>query len=135
MAYDKFFPALTTEGWVTDKKTIMEKIFLHYLCSEKSQSSIFKEQVRSLKYTLQQNKDEHYILEAIRSDLNALYGSYFPIVEVLPSTDKTDTKLDIVFNVVCYDENNNKYDLQKVLDYKESSINNFQNLVANIRSI
>lgn len=133
MAVDKYFPALTDEGWVTDKQTIMEKLFLYYITSEKSQSSLFRNDVKSLRYTLQQHKEEYYIKENIKNDLDALYGSFFPIVEVIVETETTDSKADFIINVICYDSNKEKYSLQRILDYKESAINNFQNLLESIR--
>lgn len=132
---DKYLPSLGAEGWLTNKKAIMEKLFTYYLASEYNQTNTFYTQVKSLKYDLFISYDEHAIRERIEDSLTKLYSPYFDSVDFSSKlTEKEGSKLvEITIDVKCTD-GKDVYTLSKIIEsnFDESIIINFDNLMGNI---
>lgn len=132
---DKFLPSLGAEGWLSNKKAIMEKLFTYYIASEYNQTNTFYTQVKSLKYDLFISYDEHEIRSRIEDSLTRLYSPYFDNVEFSSKlTEKEGSKLvEITIDVKCTD-GNETYTLSKIIEsnFDDSIILNFDTLMGNI---
>lgn len=132
---DKFLPSLGAEGWLSNKKAIMEKLFTYYIASEYNQTNTFYTQVKSLKYDLFISYDEHAIRSRIEDSLTKLYSPYFDSVEFSSKlTEKEGSKLvEITIDVKCT-YGNETYTLSKIIEsnFDDSIILNFDTLMGNI---
>ncbi len=78
---EKLFPSLSTDGWVSDKNVLMQKLFEMFLASDFSQGTF--DDAESLKYILNKpglsNEDR---ISEIATSLDRLYGLYYDSVMV-----------------------------------------------------
>lgn len=129
------YPSLSSTGWITSSEAIIDLIFGHYLTSAYSQDYIYKGNVKSLPYTIEQynNKNDNPGLErAITLDLTNLYGDIFTINDIEVSvTSIPDTNgLQINIYMLLTDIEGKKLNLNNVLAFadgvveKISKINN-----------
>ena len=95
-------PTLTLDGFVSNKKAQMVKLFEYFLASDKSQSNVFNN-VQSLKYILTKHKNNGDIKLELDKALQELYGTHFtsvtPDVRII-DVPNTST-INIYINVKC----------------------------------
>lgn len=93
-------PTLTLDGFVSNKKAQMVKLFEYFLASDKSQSNIFKN-IQSLKYILTQNKNNTDIKYALDKAIIELYSPFFVNVtpDVIIRESTTSNVINIYINI------------------------------------
>lgn len=79
-------PSLSLDGFINNKSTQVGKLFLYFLSSKYSQSSLFYKQIASLDYILATNTNASNIKSAVQSNLEMLYNNYF---------DKSEFNIDV----------------------------------------
>lgn len=132
---DKYLPSLGADGWLENKKAIMEKLFLYYIASDYNQSNTFYTFIRSLKYDLFQSYDEHNVRTLVENSIIDLYSPYFDDVNAITKLRYVpDSKIvEITIDVKCT-YNNETFKLSKVIEgnIDESVIVNYDALLGNM---
>lgn len=113
-------PLLSVDGFVTSKDMLMVKLYEHFKAADKSQSTIFKDEVVSLKYIINNSKDDIDIKTDLEKSLTILYGNYFKSVTVIVTIDNVGSSknIGIDIQVVDYDQ------LTYALSLSASAVNN-----------
>lgn len=93
-------PTLTLDGFVTNKKAQMVKLFEYFLASDKSQSNVFNN-IQSLKYILTQNKNMSDLKTALDRAIMDLYKPFFTNVtpDVIIKESDTSNVINIYINI------------------------------------
>ena len=74
----KVIPTLSTDGFVSNPKMIMNKLFQYYLACDNYQSLPFKVINRSLRYTMSKfDNDTSRLIRELENDLTNIYITYF----------------------------------------------------------
>lgn len=119
-------PTLTVDGWDTTPLSQMSKLWEYYQASDYSQSNIFRGKITSLKYTLQTETNPERLSDAIKSDIERLYGEFFekvtPIIEV---KEMGDGIVNINIDVTCV-RNFEEYKLTRAIRGRKSGIIEFE---------
>jgi hypothetical protein len=80
---NKPIPTLSTDGWVTDPLQGADYLMSHFFLSEYSQTAIYPDNVASLPYLIQNNKESmDKTAEEIRKTLTNYFSRYFQNVVV-----------------------------------------------------
>lgn len=93
-------PTLTLDGFVTNKKAQMVKLFEYFLASDKSQSNVFNN-IQSLKYILTQNKNMSDLKTALDRAIMDLYKPFFTNVTpdvIIKESDESNV-INIYINI------------------------------------
>lgn len=76
-------PSLSTDGWVRSTPMKCDYLISHFFLSERSRTYLYKDQISSLPWILQNNKDDiNAITEQTQNTLEKYFGRYFPEVVV-----------------------------------------------------
>lgn len=86
-------PTLTSAGWVSDIVTKATSLMDYFLTSEESQSQLFRGNISSLPYLVQQHGNEPYRLEErTQSTLTRYLSKYFEEAQVRVSADNLESE-------------------------------------------
>lgn len=73
---------LSTDGWLTDPKMIGARLISNYILTNKSQSLVYRDKIRSLPQRyFEYGKDPDGFAEIVKSDVNYLMRRHFESVE------------------------------------------------------
>lgn len=128
-------PTLTSDGWIYNKETLIERLFIYFLASDVYQSNTFKDHIYSLKGILQSHSKSRTMEEEISTGLIRLYEPYFPIVEPKVTVEDTGTRLKYVIDIDFKDSDGKSYQFSRILQMRENNIENFQELLFNYKAI
>lgn len=135
MAYDQYLPTLSSEGWLTNKEAIIEKLFIYFLAGDVYQSNTFKDYVYTLKEAIQRSDDNHPLQDLISEYLTRLYEDFFPVVEPTITIQETDTDLLYTIDLKLVDEDKKEYNIQRILQSRDSKIINWQELLFSYKAL
>ena len=125
-------PTLTLDGFITNKKAQMVKLFEYFLASDKSQSNVFND-IQSLKYILTQNKNMSDLKTALDRAIMDLYKPFFTNVtpDVIIKESDTSNVINIYINIKTTHEGK-MYELTKEVTSTNGDYNVFDKSLANI---
>ena len=125
-------PTLTLDGFVTNKKAQMIKLFEYFLASDKSQSNVFND-IQSLKYILTQNKNMSDLKTALDRAIMDLYKPFFTNVtpDVIIKESDTSNVINIYINIKTTHEGK-MYELTREVTSTNGDYNVFDKSLANI---
>lgn len=125
-------PTLTLDGFVTNKKAQMVKLFEYFLASDKSQSNVFND-IQSLKYILTQNKNMSDLKTALDRAIMDLYKPFFTNVtpDVIIKESDTSNVINIYINIKTTHEGK-MYELTREVVSTNGDYNVFDKSLANI---
>lgn len=126
-------PSLTEYGWISNTLLILERVFVYYISTNSSQTSIFLESQRpSLRYVLNTtSNDPEEIASRIKTDLLSLLDPYFPQAEVETDIEVIEFphyKINIAISVV--DIDNNTVKLVRNVEVEDNEIYNYLDLLS-----
>lgn len=123
-------PSLSLDGFINNKSTQVGKLFLYFLSSKYSQSSLFYKQIASLDYILATNTNASNIKSAVQSNLEMLYNNHF---------DKSEFNIDVetpqgTGNINIYitgniTDENKTYTLYKEIKVVNGDIESYNNML------
>lgn len=122
-------PSLTQDGFLTNKKTQMYKIWEYFLTSDYSQSTSFRGKIKSFRYILAAYKTIDLKAE-LESNIKELFNAYFDTTRVSVSVvtnDDTNTQYCKIA-VVCTD-GSNTYSLYQEIKSTAGEIDNYETLL------
>lgn len=125
-------PTLTLDGFVTNKKAQMVKLFEYFLASDKSQSNVFNN-IQSLKYILTQNKNMSDLKTALDRAIMDLYKPFFTNVtpDVIIKESDTSNVINIYINIKTTHEGK-MYELTREVVSTNGDYNVFDKSLASI---
>ena len=125
-------PTLTLDGFITNKKAQMVKLFEYFLASDKSQSNVFND-IQSLKYILTQNKNMSDLKTALDRAIMDLYRPFFTNVtpDVIIKESDTSNVINIYINIKTTHEGK-MYELTREVTSTNGDYNVFDKSLANI---
>ena len=125
-------PTLTLDGFITNKKAQMVKLFEYFLASDKSQSNVFND-IQSLKYILTQNKNMSDLKTALDRAIMDLYKPFFTNVtpDVIIKESDTSNVINIYINIKTTHEGK-MYELTREVTSTNGDYNVFDKSLANI---
>lgn len=129
------YQSMSTDGFIEDHLLIATRLLGDYLGTDHSQTSRFRNYIKSLHYTVQQNpNDMAGLCSAITNDLVALYGVYLDgvIVDVTATGQDgiPDNPLQEISISVDFTDNSGKtVNLTRALLKNESTISPIGELV------
>ena len=126
-------PSLTEYGWISNSLLILERVFVYYISTNSSQTSIFTEDQRpSLRYVMNTtSNDPEEIASRIKTDLTDLLDAYFPEAEVETNIEEIEFphyRINISISVI--DIENNTVKLVKTVEIEENEIYNYTDLLS-----
>ena len=125
-------PTLTLDGFITNKKAQMVKLFEYFLASDKSQSNVFNN-IQSLKYILTQNKNMSDLKTALDRAIMDLYRPFFTNVTpdvIIKESDESNV-INIYINIKTTHEGK-MYELTREVVSTNGDYNVFDKSLANI---
>lgn len=125
-------PTLTLDGFVSNKKAQMVKLFEYFLASNKSQSNVFNN-IQSLKYILTQNKNMSDLKTALDRAIMDLYKPFFTNVtpDVIIKESDTSSVINIYINIKTTHEGK-MYELTREVTSTNGDYNVFDKSLASI---
>ena len=125
-------PTLTLDGFITNKKAQMVKLFEYFLASDKSQSNVFND-IQSLKYILTQNKNMSDLKTALDRAIMDLYKPFFTNVtpDVIIKESDTSNVINIYINIKTTHEGK-MYELTREVVSTNGDYNVFDKSLASI---
>ena len=122
-------PSLTTDGFITNKRLMISKIWDYILASDYSQSNIFYGKVTSLKHILATNTPPFGVKDALAKYLNTCFKKYFETVNVEINVIDTgnDSTFKVEIAVALTDDNGKTYHLYDEIQYTNGKIENYEN--------
>lgn len=123
-------PSLSLDGFINNKSTQVGKLFLYFLSSKYSQSSLFYKQIASLDYILATNTNATNIKSAVQSSLELLYNNYFDKsefnIDVETPQGTGDINIYITGNIT---DENKTYTLYKEIKVVNGDIESYNNML------
>lgn len=123
-------PSLSIDGFIKNKNSQINKLFLYFLSSQYSQSNIFYGEIASLKYILAKYNDPEELRNQIHNTLTKLYEKHFDFVQFDVSVKAPDhtSSIDIYISAILTD-NGETYNFTKELVLSKSDINSYHILL------
>jgi hypothetical protein len=117
-------PTLSFSGWVKSTAEKADYVFSHFYLSERSQTALYRNQVSSLQWIIQNKQgDMTGTCQLIRETLGAYFGRYFKNVSVEvtfkedpPNTGKVLIKMFIAF----FDDEGKEFNLTRLAELENS---------------
>ena len=113
------YPALSSDGWISDNIKVIDYLLSCFFVAEYSQSYTFINKISSLPYIIQSNKGN---VEATMRDLENVLRLYFSryysdvVTEVTNVTSDTDpSRIELSIYLSFTDSKGNQYVLSKLL--------------------
>ena len=127
----KVIPTLSTDGFISNPKMIMAKLFQYYLSCDYYQSTPFKGTNKSLRYTMSKfDNDTNRLIREIESDLTHIFGPYFSNLAVSANLiSKPNDGLQIIKIDVKGDANGTSYSLERDVKLVNGDISGFEMLL------
>lgn len=122
-------PSLTQDGFLTNKRTQMYKIWEYFLTSDYSQSTTFRGNVKSFRYLLATYTPDE-LKEKLESNIKDLFDAYFDSTQVIVNvlTDSNTNTQYCKIGVVCTDEKK-KYQLYTEIKSTAGEIDNYETML------
>jgi hypothetical protein len=121
-------PTLSTDNWLQEPLTVMNKLYEYFMLSGYNQSNTYKGEVSSLRYLLHKYDTIDELENKIILALDILYSRYFDNVDVevnLTYQDEDEVHRLLEINVITLVDNK-KYTLQKSTNINNSKIENIR---------
>jgi len=109
----KAIAELSPDGFVTNGKAMMLKLYEYFMSSDYSQSNVFMGGIASLKYIISEASDAIVLDTMVTEALTTMYESYFTNVAVTTTVVDKDNKITITVNIVGTDAAGNICRLDK----------------------
>jgi hypothetical protein len=127
-----YLPSLSEDGWVNSSSKIADYLISHFRLSDYSQTYIYHENVSSLPYILQKTQGSIFnTVKETESILSTYFSRYFNNVVVdvseIPNTEDP-SKGQISIYLKFTDSDNKTYDLGKLLEVRDTTIERIINL-------
>lgn len=130
MAKDQALPTLSMDGWIDNKESLVERLFIYFLAGDTFQSNTFVNTVYTLKECIQKSDDRNHPLEDLIVDyLSKLYSDFFPIVEPSVKIEEEDNRVHYIIELTVKDEEGKSYDMKRILQSRDNKIINLQELL------
>lgn len=107
-------PSLSKDGWIDNRDTILEKLYLYWLAADIQDSNLFSSNISSLKYALSKTDNIDGSITYIKDSLYMLYKKYFDTLTIDVQKNTEGSKVYLGINIIGY-YNNKKYTLEKAL--------------------
>ena len=121
-------PSLTIDGFITNKRLMIHKIWDYILESDYSQSNVFFGKITSFKYLLATNTPPFGVKDALESFISNCYKKYYS--DVTCTVNVEDTGNDSTFRVeiaLAIVEDNKTYHLYDEIQYTNGKIETYNN--------
>jgi len=115
-------PSLSRDGFIVNKQILMLKLYEHFTVADYIQSNTFAGKVVSLRYILNESKDQYSMISMVTDHLTRLYEAYFTTVAVDTVLVPSDSKLELTVNITCTDAQGKIYRLKKLVEQIQSKI-------------
>lgn len=128
-------PTLTIDGFVSNRNSIMTKLFEYFLASDSNQSTMFYGKVTSLKAILKKENTPDKIEARIVSELKALYSNFYTSVDVLTEQETVTNENKMVTNIkvdITASYNEKIYTLSQDIQYSNADILTFDQQLADL---
>lgn len=136
MALDEMLPTLSSDGWLENKESIIEKLFIYFLAGDMYQSNTFADYVYTLKECIQRSDDHNHPLEDNIIDyLTKLYENFFPIVEPTVTIEEQDDRLHYIINLTLKESDGKTYQMNKIIQSRDNVIINYQELLYSYKAL
>lgn len=123
--------SLTEDGYITDSAKMLEYLVSYYILSDSAQSISFQGSIINLPetYYLFIN-DPAGMASRVRTDLERLLSSYYPVVEIQTDAKKIDqtNKFGISLYVAAIDEEGKRVELSKVVEISTTGLRKIINV-------
>ena len=121
-------PALTLDGFVDSPNLAMERLWVYFLTSAHSQSTMFRGTVKSFRYIIGTFRSASSIKQEMENALRELFSPFFKQVEA--TVDVVDYnrngRLHLIIDVLCVDEYGLGFPLNKVINQSIGKFTNFE---------
>ena len=122
-------PSLTQDGFLTNKRTQMYKIWEYFLTADYSQSTIFRGEVKSFRYLLATCKIGE-LKEKLEENIKSLFNAYFDTTRVNVSVvTNTDTNTQYCRIAVVCKDSDTTYSLYQEIQSTAGEIDNYETLL------
>lgn len=118
-------PILDDRAWYTESLASLDMLFTRYITSDKSQSTILKDKVYSLAYTIQQHNNDHSTMEStINNDLTSLLSNYYNEIDINVgiAINNGDGSYTLRIYIDTVDNKNQRNSLFKAIQIEDSNI-------------
>lgn len=122
-------PCLSSEGYTTDRGTILEKLFMYWVAAQPQDSNYYKDYIISIDYTLSKSDSIRETVLYLEDDLTRLYSPYFDSVEpVVTPRDNIEVDGQVLIDIEVTCEYQGKtYALKKLLKTSRTNhLNTFE---------
>jgi len=124
-------PHLSVDGWLSNPKRTMIKLYEYFLTSEYSQSIAHYGKIASLKYILEHASTADEMSSLIKNQLETMYNNYFDTSEVIVNINETNNTMEYQVGVTVTD-NGKTYDFYSTVNEIGGSIVNLDETIANL---
>lgn len=118
-------PTLTPAGWVSDVVSMAVKLMDYFLVTERSQSHMYRGNITSMTYLVQQHGSQPEALaDVARTQLQNHLSRYFDEVQVNTSVDgfdRSDGRYNLTIDVLL-SKDGKQYSLGRLLEIGETKI-------------
>ena len=119
-------PSLSNDGWITDPIRALDRLMAYFFESDKSQTYIYGDNIASLAYIYAMKMgDGEAMASSIASELETLLRRHYKNAEVECKATKNvdnDNFMELTLAVRVTDEDNNSYDLSKIIRGNKTKI-------------
>lgn len=117
-------PVLGPDAWLDDPVKEGQVLFMHYLLSNKSQTNLYFNMIRSFPADLAENiSDVRACSRAVENSLISLYSPLFDTVEITVTPVESDTESSQAMNIyITYSRNNITYNLSNIIKFNDSGL-------------
>ena len=124
-------PLLSSDGWVAQSPTLIDRVFAYFLLSDYSQTALYPNNITSLPYLIQQNSDIESLQTTVSTALTALYGRYYSETDInirIEPDTVNSAKQTIYVGVSVTDDTGKETTLEKAVTIKDSKVIAFANI-------
>lgn len=121
---DKAVPTLSSDGFATDIRVKADALIAYYFASDFSQSNLFRENIVSLAYQVQQfGSSPNELKRVITASMEGYLGRHFDSASVSVQINESDAsaQYEIVFDAVVT-QDDLKYSVGKLVEIQNNRV-------------
>lgn len=119
-------PALTIDGFITNKRLMLSKIWEYFLCAEYSQSNIFHGKITSFKYIMATAKPLDDVRTQLEAGLEELCKRYFSSASCTVDLEEMPNSTHRVNISLVVSDDEKQYHLYNEVLYTNGKIETFE---------
>lgn len=130
----KVLPSLSTDGFITHGKALLDNLLTYYILTDAAQTYLFHGKLLSLPYTYAKYVNEpEFFAKAVEEDIKYLLDRYFKANDVIVKAyeeNNSKTYYYVIINASVIDDDGRKFDLTLVnyiYNGKSKKITKFNN--------